>query len=101
MVGAASKKSTEAETPASEEAREEEPAKTQKSRSTSRGVFNRLKGKKEELETKKEEKKEEKAAEKEEKPVEAAPVTAPAAAIVADGVDSDAPVPCKLNPYSM
>ncbi|CAK3953816.1 Hypothetical predicted protein [Lecanosticta acicola] len=70
---------------------DEDVEKKQKSRSTSRGMLNRLKGKKEEVAEKKEEKKEEKEAEKEEKkaeetgPVsdstEAAPVLAGAAAL--------------------
>ncbi|KAI7240320.1 hypothetical protein KC330_g1277 [Hortaea werneckii] len=49
---------------------DEEADKKQKSRSTSRGMFNKLKGKKEEVATKAEEKKEEKKEEHEEKKAE-------------------------------
>nr|POE47721.1 hypothetical protein CFP56_01052 [Quercus suber] len=65
---------------------DEDVKKTQKSRSTSRGMFNRLKSKKEEVEVKKEEEKAEKDAEKEaEKSGEAAP------AVIAGGSALDAP----------
>ncbi|KAK6395275.1 hypothetical protein LTR65_000745 [Meristemomyces frigidus] len=46
---------------------DDETDKKHKGRSTSRGIINKLKGKKDEIETKREEKKEEKAVEKEEK----------------------------------
>ncbi|KAK5120956.1 hypothetical protein LTR85_005740 [Meristemomyces frigidus] len=46
---------------------DEDVEKKHKSRSTSRGIINKLKGKKDDVETKREEKKEEKATEKEEK----------------------------------
>ncbi|KAF2722600.1 hypothetical protein K431DRAFT_293241 [Polychaeton citri CBS 116435] len=49
---------------------EEDEKKKQKSRSTSRGMFNRLKGKKDEVEQKREEKKEEKKEQKEEQKAE-------------------------------
>lgn len=51
---------------------EEDLDKKPKGRSTSRGIMNKLKGKKDEVETKREEKKEEKAVEKEEKKEEKA-----------------------------
>lgn len=70
------KKSTEVDAAAepkrtgSSDGEDEELKKKTKSRSTSRGMLNRLKGKKEEHDAKKEEKKDEKVAEKEEKAVE-------------------------------
>lgn len=76
---------------------DDELKKKAKSRSTSRGMLNRLKGKKEEAEVKKEEKKEEKAAEKEEKAAEKeeakAEESTPAVAAVAPVTAASAAAP--------
>jgi hypothetical protein len=83
----------------------EEAADKKKSRSTSRGVFDKLKGKKDEVEAKREEKKEEKQEAKEEKKIEKEEAkaekegeAAPAAAVAGGAAALDAPSVGKFIP---
>ena len=84
-VGKPAQKSTEAEKEPKRDAEEETGAKEKKTRSTSRGLVDRLKGKKEEAEAKREEKKVEKEEKKEEDKEDSHATEAATAGVVGAG----------------